>query len=1526
MYKTVLAAMSVFCLLLQGMALSQRPVVSTGSIDKAFESSGRATDESGLPVPGAQVFVYETSRRFLSGTDESKAIARTASNADGGFLVSVNAKNADGVRMSYAIVIVTKKGFAPVGEYWDLSKGIGKAFTLIKASTLSGIVVDSRGAPIPEAKVTVSPKVRNAGGSRYNSTIAGAMGLFTVATDAQGRFGFANIPVAALTHVKAEAQGYCEDSPMIWAIGKGFETGTSDIRIVLKRPAIVAGKVVDEKTSEPVAEASVVLLTVGDRYYGNESAKAVTDKDGSFRIECAPGNYAAMVVTDRRVADAPYAVPVKVEGQEGVTVNIVLALTKGEPVEVSVADAMAGGPLSDCRVVLRTALRETGFLQRFGVTDAAGKATVWAAPGKYQVEVSKQDYYVRGDRQIVDVEKGKTVRLAIEMLNQSVVEVKGVVTDYLDEAVADAEISMCYRRIYPKPDDPSGGIFVLNTCKSGDNGSFSMFVNRQIGESRQQIGGGTIIATKDGYARLTRNVRGFYGDPIKLKLEESRTVAGTVVDTQGRPVSGARVDLQRMWGAAVSNSILPENMRFTALTDEDGRFVINAVGEPWIVKVDITAEGFLRTGRTETDDRQRGGFRFTDDPEKAVITLYRHSWITGRVVEKATSRPLAEKNVMISGGKPYRQRYPAKTDQEGSFEILCYPGKYAISLNQSQAKPWYSERLEATVEEGGSTAVLLEAVQGLNVELHVTNIVTQEPMEDVEIDMDPSGPGSWVHGETDAGGIIRYRLAPGDYYPVLQRKQEYNLVFAPGCLHVGEDTEGNIYRAQLLPRSWYWGFVQDKAGNPVSGADVCLRPESKALTKTNDNGEFLFQIKADLDRPWSKIRSHNEKKHGLLVKHSQEGFVGGEGVTEKRRTARITLKTALMACGTIVGPDGQAVGSPQLIFTLPANKYFGGMTYHPECDGDGRFEISHIPYVGDGIWYSVKVLAAGHGTASARASMHSNKNEQGKLDFGRIELPSKSLSVQGTVYSTRGEFLENITIEVDRGDRQTYNPVVTDASGVFRIENLSPGEVVLRPRSDSYSADRVYVQAGEQNVEIIMTPPRYILTEEEKQGIIERNKKKGLQSNFNSKLFQIVKDEEEKVRVSSTEIKPGMGELVVSVTDAQTGKPVARSSVDLRRSRQTIYLHPDKNGIASVILPPGSVTVSHVQGFDGYILKRLDHNTAIVAGQTETVSVVLDRRPVVEATLKYSDGNLFPEADVKLFPAYQNVIKRTSPGKYSVSWDLGYERDPYLGPQVLIAEHPRKSLIGIAEITADTDEVDVILERTVTLKGVVWKESSQQNPMARPLFAVKVDVYDPSGKHKIHEQMARCNDDGSYVVEGLPARCNYRIYVERSYPRPIFQVKAEQTLPGATIELDATVFQSPDLSVSGTVVTEEGHVPEYCTITVVGDSQPHRRISLRRESDFTITGLEEGPLELEVTVPKTYIAENPQTGGVRRFSRGREDFRTRVRTFAGATDVRIVVKEERIAVDPEEIERMWAEDEQEFQQNDKRTISELRMD
>lgn len=1517
--------MSVFCLLLQGMALGQRPVVSAGSIEEVLECSGRVTDESGSPVAGAQVVVYEPSRRFLSGTDETKAIALTASNADGGFLVSVDSKNADGVRMSYAIVIVTKKGFAPVGEYRDLSKGIGKAFTLIKASTLSGIVVDSRGAPIPEAKVTVSPKVRNAGGSRYNSTIAGAMGLFTVATDAQGRFGFANIPVAALTHVKAEAQGYCEDSPMIWAIGKGFETGTSDIRIVLKRPAIVAGKVVDEKTSEPVAEASVVLLTVGDRYYGNESAKAVTDKDGSFRIECAPGNYAAMVVTDRRVADALYAVPVKVEGQEGVTVNIVLALTKGEPVEVSVADAMAGGPLSDCRVVLRAALRETGFLQRFGVTDAAGKATVWAAPGKYQVEVSKQDYYVRGDRQIVDVEKGKTVRLAIEMLNQSVVEVKGVVADYLDEAVADAEISMCYHRRYPRPDDPSGEIFVLNTCKSGDDGSFSMFVDRQIDKSRQQISSGTIIATKDGYARLTMHVRGFYSDSMKLKLEESRTVAGTVVDTQGRPISGARADLQQMWGAAVSNSILPENMQFTALTDKDGRFVINAVGEPWIVKVDITAEGFLRTGRTETEDRQRGGFRFTDDCADSQIALTRVSYLSGRVIDKKTGQPLPDVRLQIRGGR-YGRWNNCKTDEKGEFSLQCTPGKYDIQLNQSLTKVLFAEAVKVTVEEGRSVAVQLEAESSFEVEVRVLNVVTGEPIKDIEIGMQPVDGGARPSAKTDEDGVASYQLAPLEYRPYLHKAPTYLKVGYNNQMEVLRSDQKQRFEIQLLPRSWYWGVVQDKDGNPISGAEVCVLPAAETAAGTNERGEFLLQIAGDLDRPWNKISSSNERKPTIFVRHRELNVVGARRSTERNRIIKITVEPAITVCASVAALDGGRIDDP-LVEIRPGTGHYGTLHFRPTPDMQGQFEIPLLPHLAEYHRHDMTVSADGYGSKTVSAELRNSMDAEGRLNFGKIELSAKNLSLQGTVYNTRGEPLENVTVELDRGDRQTYEPVVTDASGVFRFENLPPGRVILRPESDFYAGDGARVEAGDQDAVLIMIPPRKLITKQEQQKLIKAGKL-ALTVNWPDPPYGVVDTEEQKT-VRPAEMQAGMGMLKIVVKDARTNKPVPQcnSQITNHRSFQTVWLRMDDSGVGTMVVPPGTYTVHNVQGSARHLLYNREHEIELVAGQIETIHVSLMTMPLVQAKIYYEDGRLVPEVNLALKPTDFRGLIKIRPGHYRFGWDC-WATGNELYPQWLIAKHPRQSLVGVAEITGDTDALDVILERTVTLNGVVPKESAQDNPMARPSFgqvAVKVDVYDPSGKHKIHEQMARCNDDGSYVVEGLPARCNYRIYVERSYPRPIFQVKAEQTLPGATLELDATVFQSPDLSVSGTVVTEEGHVPEYCTITVVGDSQPHRRISLRRESDFTITGLEEGPLELEVTVPKTYIAENPQTGGVRRFSRGSEDFRTRVRTFAGATDVRIVVKEERIAVDPEEIERMWAEDEQEFQQNDKRTISELRM-
>ena len=162
------------------------------------------------------------------------------------------------------------------------------------AVAVSGVVVDAAtGAPIADAVVEVSV------GGRLIRTDAGRPRT----SDARGRFVFEGLPPGDLA-VHASATGFLSSgfSPESRASVDRFPARAgewvSDLRIALVRPAVLAGRVIDER-GDPVVGVNVGVLervrVAGADHYMSGRA-AVTDDRGAFRIiDLTPGTYLVLV-------------------------------------------------------------------------------------------------------------------------------------------------------------------------------------------------------------------------------------------------------------------------------------------------------------------------------------------------------------------------------------------------------------------------------------------------------------------------------------------------------------------------------------------------------------------------------------------------------------------------------------------------------------------------------------------------------------------------------------------------------------------------------------------------------------------------------------------------------------------------------------------------------------------------------------------------------------------------------------------------------------------------------------------------------------------------------------------------------------------------------------------------------------------------------------------------------------------------------------------------------------------------------
>lgn len=294
----------------------------------------------------------------------------------------------------------------------------------------------------------------------------------------------------------------------------------------------------------------------GARAVASDGTGQETGADGAFRLPASPTDGRASVVVRKEgylpwqgVLDALPGREQSITLVRGAALTVVVRTADGSPVE--------GAPV---RVSGREERGIAGmwWSRRLlpladGATDAEGRASLGAAPsGRLEIRVDDPRYASWRE----DVDVTGTEPVLVECTVSGGGEVSGRVTDGLGRPVADA-------RVYPSV---SPERFAL----TGADGSYTL---RLVEEGAVRV-----LAEADGYGIGFFGARLGWGRPVPVQVSAGRSVRdvdvvlpegtevrGRVVDADGSPLGGVRVE--SLVGPCPGRPAL-------VMTDESGRFAI----------------------------------------------------------------------------------------------------------------------------------------------------------------------------------------------------------------------------------------------------------------------------------------------------------------------------------------------------------------------------------------------------------------------------------------------------------------------------------------------------------------------------------------------------------------------------------------------------------------------------------------------------------------------------------------------------------------------------------------------------------------------------------------------------------------------------------------------------------------------------------------------------------------------------------------------------------------------------------------
>ncbi len=249
---------------------------------------------------------------------------------------------------------------------------------------VKGRVVDEAGAALADADVSLGVVADAAGG------VAGR-------SDGEGRFAIPDLPREGEIYLLARRKGFVMAAPEKVALPPAGE-----VVLRMRKARVLTGKVVDAEGQAPVADASVVAMSIVERptssgaeiaYSTQIGASGRTDGGGEFRLEgLSPREYDLMVRAQRYQT---YQQQVRVPA-EGEAQALTIAVKRGLELRGRVLD-VAGQPAPGVQVSAQATGGEVSRLRMpssFGAARSGPDGSFvieGLAPGKHEVRGSTDD-------------------------------------------------------------------------------------------------------------------------------------------------------------------------------------------------------------------------------------------------------------------------------------------------------------------------------------------------------------------------------------------------------------------------------------------------------------------------------------------------------------------------------------------------------------------------------------------------------------------------------------------------------------------------------------------------------------------------------------------------------------------------------------------------------------------------------------------------------------------------------------------------------------------------------------------------------------------------------------------------------------------------------------------------------------------------------------------------------------------------------------------------------------------------------
>jgi beta-lactamase regulating signal transducer with metallopeptidase domain/protocatechuate 3,4-dioxygenase beta subunit len=492
------------------------------------------------------------------------------------------------------------------------------------------------------------------------------------------------------------------------------------------------------------------------------------------------------------------------------------------------------------------------------------------------------------------------------------------------------------------------------------------------------------------------------GDKFEEQLRTPEPFSAVLVDTDGRPLAGARVRIEMFAHSAtlprdgtgsqtvsttytyVRREVIrdsPLEELFETTTDQNGAFTLPTPGPDTWLKLRVTPVG-ARSMRLRAEKEPQGaiattmgesGFVAAPAGQSTRLIAVPAARIAGRVVTKLPGVNIMGLEVSFQDSHPpdagklasanFGVQDEVKTDKDGRFVIdALSEGTVNVFVHGTgEGESWtYRAAQDVMLKPGETSEIDFELVRGVEVKGQVVAQSSETPV---------AGAGVGVYGpfrprtgamtrsaRTDAQGTYRHRLPPGEtYLYVMAPPPGFRRLAGEGSSRTVNIPAGvdhfDVPPLAIAGAVTVRGRVVDTAGAPVAGAtivgtcegNVCVQFPGKE-TVTDARGEFRlpeggYNTIAKGEPARLLVRLRDGAEHEVAV------IPGNDGVATVKLALRVE-KTAGVDGPKNVGPDElagvvvDAHGKPLEGVEVDAWTWYPGNETH--TDARGWFRLAKL--------------------------------------------------------------------------------------------------------------------------------------------------------------------------------------------------------------------------------------------------------------------------------------------------------------------------------------------------------------------------------------------------------------------------------------------------------------------------------------------------------------------------------------------------------------------------------------------------------